>query len=104
VDAFVALPEPLASPLMGNETSAPDSVATAREAVREAVRRLEPIRADLLKAVEDLPLPPSSQNHEDLTTLSGLTELDAVVRCALHDHLDPLLASLRAVTQGAELE
>lgn len=84
---------------MRKENSSPDSVATARAAVRGAVRRLEPIRADLLKLVEDLPLPPSSQSHEDLTTLSDLTELDAVVRCALLDHLDPLLASLRTVAR-----
>lgn len=80
---------------MSNETSAADPVANAREAVRDAVRRLEPIRADLLKLVEGLPLPPSSQNQKDLDTLSGLTELDAVIRCVLHDHLEPLLVSLR---------
>jgi myosin heavy subunit len=84
---------------MRNETSASKSVATAREAVRDAVQRLEPIRADLLKLVEDLPLPPTSQSHDDLTTLSGLTELDAVIRCALHDHLNPLLASLQAMAR-----
>ena len=89
---------------MGKETSTPGSVATARDAVREAVRRLETIRADLQKLVEDLPLPLSSQNQDDLTTLSGLTELDAVLRCALHDHLDPLLISLRNVTRGAEMD
>lgn len=67
-----------------------------RERVRHAVARLEEIRLDLWEIVETITLPPV-RVREDGFDLAGLSELDAVVRCALHDHMKPMIESLRGV-------
>ena len=71
------------------------ALTAAREQVRHTIERLDEIRADLEATAAGLRLP---ERGEDLDApLAGLHELDAVVRCGLHDHLRPLIASLRSL-------
>jgi hypothetical protein len=81
-----------------NETGATEAaLAVAREQVRHAIERLDEIRADLEATAAGLRLP---ERGEDIDTpLAGLHELDAVLRCGVHDHLKPLIASLRSLTR-----
>lgn len=83
---------------MANETR--NTLRPAKRKVRETVRRLEEARLDLLDAIGGLPLPASAHDQTELRTLSEVSELDALVRCAIHDHLDPLIGALRRVAQA----
>lgn len=71
------------------------ALAAAREQVRHTVERLDEIRADLEATAAGLRLPEHGEDVRD--SLAGLYELDAVIRCGLHDHLRPLIASLRSL-------
>ena len=74
------------------------ALAAAREQVRHTIERLDEIRADLEATAAGLRLP---ERGEDIDgPLAGLSELDAVIRCSLHDHLRPLIASLRGLLPG----
>jgi len=73
------------------------ALAQARERLGHSVERLAEIRADLLEIVEGLPAEASSPPSDEL---SGIYELDALIRCGLHDHLDPLIQNLRALREG----
>lgn len=75
------------------------TLAQARERLGYSVERLDEVRADLLEIVEGLPAEASCPPSEEL---SGVYELDAVIRCALHDHLAPLLGSLRSLLPSQE--
>ncbi len=78
-----------------DENPTTQALTAAREQVRLAIERLDEIRVDLEATAAGLRLP---ERGEDVTDpLAGLYELDAVVRCGLHDHLRPLLASLRSL-------
>jgi len=72
----------------------------AREQVRLATVRLEEVRSGLQEIVDafDLPAGPGG-GEEDLSAfeLAGVFELDALVRCGLHDHLKPLIETLRTL-------
>ncbi len=71
------------------------ALAAAREQVRHTIERLDEIRADLEATAAGLRLP---EHGGDLDgPLAGLFEVDAVVRCGLHDHLKPLISSLRSL-------
>jgi hypothetical protein len=72
----------------------------AKQRVREAARRLEEVRSDLLDTVGGLPLPASALDKSELRKLSEVSELDALVRCAIHDHLEPLISALRGIAQA----
>jgi hypothetical protein len=71
------------------------ALAAAREQVRHTLDRLDEIRADLEATAAGLRLP--EREEEIDSPLAGLFELDAVIRCGLHDHLKPLIASLRSL-------
>ncbi|HKH45882.1 MAG TPA: hypothetical protein VKM72_14565 [Thermoanaerobaculia bacterium] len=72
-----------------------DTLAAARELVRSTIERLDEARADLEATAASLRLP---EREDDIDApLAGLFELDAVIRCAVHDHLKPLIASLRSL-------
>jgi hypothetical protein len=71
------------------------ALAAAREQVRHTLERLDEIRADLEATAAGLRLP--EREEEIDSPLAGLFELDAVIRCGLHDHLKPLIASLRSL-------
>ena len=74
-----------------------EALAAAREQVRLAIERLDEIRADLEATAAGLRLP---ERGEDVDApLAGLFEVDAVIRCGLHDHLRPLIASLRSLVR-----
>ena len=74
------------------------ALAAAREQVRHTIERLDEIRIDLEATAAGLRLP---ERGEDIDgPLAGLHELDAVLRCGLHDHLRPLIASLRSLLPG----
>lgn len=74
------------------------ALAAAREQVRHTIERLDEIRAGLEATAAGLLLP---ERGEDIDgPLAGLSELDAVIRCGLHDHLRPLIASLRSLLPG----
>ena len=76
-----------------NQTT--DTLTEAREQIRQVLERLDEARAGLEATVADLRLP---EDGEDLDgPLAGLCELDAVVRCGIHDRLKPLIASLRGL-------
>ena len=69
--------------------------ALAREQIRHTIERLDEIRSDLEATAVGLRLP---EHGEDIDgPLAGLFELDAVIRCGLHDHLKPLISSLRSL-------
>ena len=71
------------------------ALAAAREQMRHTIERLDEIRADLEATAAGLRLP---ERGEDIDgPLAGLFEVDAVIRCGLHDHLRPLIASLRSL-------
>jgi hypothetical protein len=76
-----------------------NALGPAKRKLRETVEQLEAVRVDLLSLVGGLPLPASANDQTDLGTLSDISEVDALVRCSIHDHLDPLLASLRSVAR-----
>ena len=63
------------------------------------MRLLEQIRTSFLQQAERIPLPASARDRTELKELSEASELDAALRCAVHDHLDPLLKSLRTVSR-----
>lgn len=74
------------------------SLEAAREKVRHTAARLDEIRADLEAAAAELRLP---EQGEDLDgPLAGLCEVDAVIRCGVHDHLRPLIRSLQGLAAG----
>ena len=78
-----------------DENQTTDTLAAAREQVRHTIEQLDEIRADLEATAADLRLP---ERGEDVDApLAGLFELDAVIRCGVHDHLKPLIASLRGL-------
>lgn len=79
-------------------TTGGDGLAQARERLGHSVERLDEVRADLVEIVGSLLLPPSDADIAE--PLAGLCELDAVMRCALHDHLDPLIRSLGSLLPG----
>jgi hypothetical protein len=79
-----------------------ETLAAAREQLHHTIERFDEARADLEATVAGLRLP---ENAEDLDgPLAGLFELDAVIRCAVHDHLKPLIASLRSLIRTAPEE
>ena len=70
-------------------------LAQAREQVRHTIERLDEARAGLEATAAGFRLP---EREEDISTpLAGLFEVDAVIRCGLHDHLRPLISSLRSL-------
>ena len=72
-----------------------DALAAAREQIRHIIERLDEVRADLEATAAGLRLP---EREEDVDgPLAGLFELDAVIRCAVHDLLRPLIGSLRSL-------
>lgn len=78
---------------MDIDATTTSALAANREEVRHALDRLDEVRADLEATAAGLRLP---ENGEDVDApLAGLFELDAVIRCGLHDHLKPLVESLR---------
>ena len=78
------------------------ALAAAREQVRHTLDRLDEIRADLEATAAGLRLP---EHGEDIDgPLAGVCELDAVIRCGLHDHLKPLIGSLRRLLDRAAEE
>ena len=80
------------------DDDASNDLAAAREQVRHTIERLDEIRADLEATAAGLRLP---ERGEDIDApLAGLFEVDAVLRCGLHDHLKPLLSSLRSLLRG----
>ena len=71
------------------------ALVAAREQVRHTIERLDEVRADLEATAAGLRLP---EHGEDIDgPLAGLFEVDAVIRCGLHDLLKPLIASLRSL-------
>ncbi|HYU31857.1 MAG TPA: hypothetical protein VEW48_06815 [Thermoanaerobaculia bacterium] len=77
------------------------ALAQAREQLRHTIERLDEARADLEATAAGLRLP---EHEEDIEgPLAGLVELDAVIRCAVHD-LKPLIASLRSLLHNATRE
>lgn len=78
---------------MDDDTS--KDLAAAREQVRHTIERLDEIRADLEATAAGLRLPEREEEMD--TPLAGLFEMDAVLRCGLHDHLKPLISSLRSL-------
>jgi hypothetical protein len=61
----------------------------------QALERLDEARAGMEATAAGLRLP---EHGEDVDApLAGLSELDAVIRCVLHDHLKPSIASLRSL-------
>ncbi len=86
-----------------NETGTTTAaLAAAREQVRHTIDRLDEIRADLEATAAGLRLP--EREEEIDAPLAGLFEVDAVIRCGLHDHLKPLIASLRSLISGEAKE
>ncbi|HYU32129.1 MAG TPA: hypothetical protein VEW48_08190 [Thermoanaerobaculia bacterium] len=79
-----------------------DALAAAREQVRRAIERLDEIRADLEAIAAGLRLPEHGEDIEG--PLAGLFELDAVIRCSVHDLLKPLIASLRGLLRDEKEE
>lgn len=75
------------------------ALTQAQERLGHSVERLDEVHADLVEIIESLPLPPSSIS-DTAEPLAGLYELDAVTRCALHDHFGPLIRSLRSLLPG----
>ena len=69
--------------------------AAAREQVRHTIERLDEIRIDWEATAAGLRLPEQGEDIDG--PLAGLYELDAVIRCGMHDHLKPLLSSLRSL-------
>jgi hypothetical protein len=75
----------------------------AREKVRVATVRLEEVKSGLQEIVDafDVPLVPGGE-EEDLSAfqLAGACEMDALIRCGIHDHLNPLLETLRSLVRA----
>lgn len=82
-----------------DENQTNGGLTAAREQVRHALQRLEEVQLDLWETVEGITLPPV-QVREDGFDLAGLSEVDAVIRCAVHDHLEPLIRALRSLTRN----
>lgn len=82
-----------------NKTAA---LAAAREQVRHTIERLDEIRIDLEGTAAGLRLPEEGEDIDG--PLAGLYELDAVLRCVLHDHLKPLISSLRGLLPAEKKE
>jgi hypothetical protein len=78
------------------------ALAQAREQLRHTIERLDEARADLEATAAGLRLPEPEEDIEG--PLAGLFELDAVIRCAVHDHLKPLIASLRSLLRNGTKE
>lgn len=77
------------------KTDKTEALTEAREQIRHVIDRLDEIRTDLEATAAGLRLP---EHEEDIDgPLAGLYELDAMIRCGLHDHLKPLIASLRGL-------
>lgn len=85
---------------MQDSESASEALAAAREEVRHTIDRLDEARADLEAMAASLRLPDREEEMD--APLAGLYEVDAVVRCGLHDHLKPLIGSLRSLVTGTE--
>jgi len=81
------------APLCMNENPTTQALAVAREQLRHTIERLDEIRADLEATAAGLRLPDGGEDLDG--PLAGLSELDAVIRCGVHDHLKPLIAGLR---------
>lgn len=75
-----------------------DILTAAREQVRHTIDHLDEARADLEAVAAGLRLP--DREEEADASLAGLYELDAVIRCGVHDHLKPLLSSLRGLLRS----
>jgi len=78
------------------------ALAQAREQLRHTIERLSEARADLEATAAGLRLPEHEGDIEG--PLAGLFELDAVIHCAVHDHLKPLIASLRSLLHNCTRE
>jgi hypothetical protein len=80
-----------------------DALLGAREKVRLVTVRLEEVRSGLQEIVAafEVPLVPGGA-EEDLSAfqLAGACEMDALIRCGIHDHLNPLLETLRALVRA----
>ena len=77
------------------DDNASKDLAAVREQVRHTVERLDEARADLEATIAGLRVPEWGKDIEG--PLTGVVELDAVIRCAVCDHLKPLIASLRSL-------
>lgn len=71
------------------------ALQAAREQVGHAIDHLDGVRAGLEATAAALRLP-EDEEEIDLP-LTGEDELEAVIRCGVHDHLRPLIASLRSL-------
>lgn len=79
-----------------------EALVGAREQVRLATVRLEEVKSGLQEIVDAFDLPAGSGGEEeDLSAfqLAGACELDALIRCGLHDHLKPLIETLRSLVR-----
>jgi len=78
------------------------SLVGARERVRLATVRLEEVKSGLQEIVEAFDLTAGCGGEEDLSAfqLAGACELDALIRCGLHDHLKPLIETLRSLVRS----
>lgn len=77
-------------------------LAAPREQVGHAIDHLDEVRADLEAIAAGLRLPEDEEEIEGPP--AGVLELDAVIRCAVHDYLKPLIASLRSLIRtGTEI-
>ncbi|HYU34973.1 MAG TPA: hypothetical protein VEW48_22715 [Thermoanaerobaculia bacterium] len=77
-----------------------EALAAAREQLRHTIERLDEARADLEATAAGLRLPEREGDIDG--PLAGICELDAVIRCDVHDRLKPLLASLRSLLHDNE--
>lgn len=84
-----------------DKNPANSDLESAREQVHQVITRLEEAQMNLWETVEGLALPPVRVREESFD-LAGVSELDAVVRCALHDHLKPLIENLRCLVRPVE--
>lgn len=74
------------------------TLAVAREQIRQTLEHLDEARAGLEATAAGLRLPEREEEFDG--PLAGLHELDAVIRCGVHDHLKPLLSSLRGLLRS----
>jgi len=72
----------------------------ARKQIGTLAGELEEIRTRLLTLRGSLPPPPSETAEQDLSEdLDPASELHAILGCAVHDCLDPLVRDLRGLAE-----
>lgn len=83
---------------MQESESSSEALAATREQVSHAIDHLDAVRADLEATAACLRLPEREEEIDG--PLAGLYELDAVIRCGVHDHLKPLISGLRGLLRS----